>query len=85
MANTTVGIRERIKTPEGRWCWTQNLRTPEDDLKPPEAERKGKFYLFWTAGGEKREQRVKGIVHIGREFPAVVDAGCRESGLERNS
>jgi hypothetical protein len=59
MANTTVSIRERINV-EGRWRWSCNLRSPEDKLTPSEAERKGKFYLVWTEGGTKREQRVKG-------------------------
>jgi hypothetical protein len=60
MANTTVRIRERIKSPEGHWRWSCNFWTPEDKLKPPDSERKGKFYLVWTEGGRKREQRVKG-------------------------
>jgi site-specific recombinase XerD len=59
MANTTVSIRERIKDREGRWRWSQNLRPPDDKLKPSEADRKGKFYLVWTEG-KKREQRVRG-------------------------
>jgi hypothetical protein len=66
MAKTTVGIRERIKNPE--WRWSQNLRPPDDKLKPSEAERKGKFYLVWTEQGKKREQRVKG------NFEAAVKA-----------
>ena len=67
MANMTVSIRERIKDPKGRWRWSQNLRPPDDKLKPSEAERKGKFYLVWTEG-KKREQRVKG------NFEAAVKA-----------
>jgi integrase len=77
MANTTVSIRERIKSPEGRWRWSCNLRPPEDKLKPPEAERKGKFYLVWTEGGRKREQRVKGNFET-----AVVAARAKERQLE---
>ena len=65
MANTTVSIRERIKTPEGRWRWSHNLRDPDDKLKPSEAERKGKFYLVWTERGKKHEQRVKGNFEAG--------------------
>ncbi|HET6142535.1 MAG TPA: site-specific integrase [Candidatus Acidoferrales bacterium] len=79
MANTTVSIRERIKSPEGRWGWSHNLRGPEteDKLKPSEAERKGKFYLVWTEGGKKREQRVKG------NFEAAVKAArAKERHLE---
>jgi hypothetical protein len=76
MANTTVSIRERIKTPEGRWRGSQNLRPPDDKLKPSEAERKGKFYLVWTEG-KKREQRVKG------NFEAAVKAArAKERHLE---
>jgi len=67
MTNTTVSIRERLKTPDGRWRWSCNLRPPDDKLTPPEAERKGKFYLVWTEGGKKRE-RVKG------NFEAAVKA-----------
>src|SRR5258708_28259915 len=77
MANTTVSIRERVKTPEGRWRWSQNLRPPDDKLKPSEAERKGKFYLVWTEQGKKHEQRVKG------NFEAVVKAArAKEQHLE---
>jgi len=76
MANTTVSIRERIKI-EGRWRWSQNLRPPDDELKPPEAERKGKFYLVWTEQGKKREQRVKG------NFEAALKAArAKERHLE---
>ncbi|MGA8011780.1 MAG: hypothetical protein WB949_05075, partial [Candidatus Acidiferrales bacterium] len=76
MANTTVSIRERIKDPKGRWRWSQNLRPPDDKLKPSEAERKGKFYLVWTEG-KKREQRVKG------NFEATVKAArAKERHLE---
>ncbi len=77
MANTTVSIRERVKTPEGRWRWSQNLRPPDDKLKPSEAERKGKLYLVWTEQGKKHEQRVKG------NFEAVVKAArAKERHLE---
>ena len=76
MANTTVSIRERIKDPEGRWRWSQNLRPPDDRLKPSEADRKGKFYLVWTEG-KKREQRVKG------NFEAAIKAArAKERHLE---
>jgi hypothetical protein len=77
MANTTVSIRERIKSPEGRWRWSCNHRSPEDKLKPSETEPKGKFYLVWTEGGRKREQRVKG------NFEAAVKAArAKERHLE---
>jgi hypothetical protein len=76
MANTTVSIRERIKDPEGRWRWSQNLRPPDDRLNPSEADRKGKFYLVWTEG-KKREQRVKG------NFEAAIKAArAKERHLE---
>jgi hypothetical protein len=76
MANTTVSIRERIKTPEGCWRWSCNLRPPDDKLKPSEAERKRKFYLVRTEG-KKREQRVKG------NFEAAVKAArAKERHLE---
>jgi len=76
MANTTVGIRERVKI-EGRWLWSCNLRPPEDKLTPSEAERNGKFYLVWTEGGKKREQRVKGNFET-----AVKAARAKERHLE---
>jgi integrase len=77
MANTTVSIRERIKTPEGRWRWSCNLRPPDGNLNPSEAERKGKFYLVWTERGKKSEQRVKG------NFEAAVKAArTKERHLE---
>jgi len=77
MANTTVGIRERIKNPDGHWGWSCNLRTREDKLKPSEAERKGKLYLVWTEGGKKREQRVRGNFET-----AVKAARAKERHLE---
>ncbi|MGB7495649.1 MAG: hypothetical protein WBR26_22910 [Candidatus Acidiferrum sp.] len=76
MANTTVSIRERIKDPEGRWRWSQNLRPPDDKLNPSEADRKGKFYLVWTED-KKREQRVKGNFET-----AVKAARAKERHLE---
>jgi len=76
MANTTVSIRERIKI-EGRWRWSCNLRPPEDKVAPSEAERKGKFYLVWTEGGKKHEQRVKGNFES-----AVKAARAKERHLE---
>ncbi len=77
MANTTVSIRERLKNPEGRWCWSCNLRPSDDKLKPTEAERKGKFYLVWTEGGKKREQRIKGNLEA-----AAKAARAKERHLE---
>jgi hypothetical protein len=68
MANMTVSIRERIKNPEGHWCWTPKLPIPEEKLKPSEAQRRGRFYLVWTERGKKHEQRVKG------DFEAAVKA-----------
>jgi len=77
MPKTTVSIRERIKT-EGRWRWSSNLRPAEEQkLTPSDAERNGKFYLVWTEGGKKREQRVKG------NFETVVKAArAKERHLE---
>jgi hypothetical protein len=60
MANTTVSIRERIKNPDGRWCWAPKLPVPEGKLKPTEAQRRGKYYLVWTERGKKREQKING-------------------------
>jgi integrase len=77
MANTTVGIRERIKNPEKLWRWSRNLRPPDDRLKPSEGERKGKFYLFWTERGKKHDQRVKGNLDS-----AVKAARAKERYLE---
>lgn len=76
MANTTVGIRERIKV-EGRWSWSCNLRPPEDKLTPSEVERKGKFYLVWTEEGKKCEQKVNGNFDT-----AVKAARAKERHLE---
>ena len=76
MAIKTVSIRERLKDPLGRWRWSQNLRPPDDSLKPSEADRKGKFYLVWTEG-KKHEQRVKG------NFEAAIKAArAKERHLE---
>lgn len=69
MANTTVSIRERIKTAEGRWTWSPKIPIPEDKLKPAEAQRKGNFYLVYTEGVKKREPKVK-----GKTFEAAVAA-----------
>ena len=73
MANTTVSIRERIKTADERWVWTPKIPIPEGKLKPAEAERKGKFYLVWTENGKKRETKVKAQDHRGfhRTLPAT--------------
>jgi integrase len=77
MANTTVSIRERIKI-EGRWRWSSNLRPAEEQKLPPsDAERNGKFYLVWTEGGKKHEQRVKGNFET-----AVKAARAKERHLE---
>ena len=77
MANTTVSIRERTKDPEGRWRWSQNLRPPDDKMKPSESEREAKFYLVWTEHGKKREQPVKG--NFGA---AVMAARAKQRHLE---
>ena len=77
MANTTVSIRERIKI-EGRWRWSSNLRPAEEQkLTPCDAERNGRFYLIWTEGGKKHEQRVKGNFET-----AVKAARAKERHLE---
>jgi len=60
MANTTVSIRERFKTADGRWHWTPKVAIPNEKLKPGKAERKEKSYFVWTEKGEKREQALKG-------------------------
>jgi hypothetical protein len=78
MANTTVSIRERIKTADGRWAWSQKIPTPTGKLKPAEAERRGKFYLVWTEKGKKTETNVK-----GKTFEAAVKAArAKERHLE---
>jgi hypothetical protein len=59
MANTTVSIRERIKTADGRWGWSPKTLIPEGKLKTTDAQRRGKFYLVWTENGKKRESKVK--------------------------
>ena len=69
MANTTVSIRERIKTADGRWSWSPKIPIPERKLKPEEAQRKGNFYLVYTESGKKREPKVK-----GKTFEAAVAA-----------
>ena len=78
MANTTVSIRERIKTAEGRWKWSPKISAPEGKLKPTVAERRGKYYLVWTENGKKHEQKVK-----DKTFEAAVKAaGAKERHLE---
>lgn len=78
MANTTVSIRERIKTADGRWAWSQKIPTPTGKLKPAEAERRGKFYLVWTEKGKKTETNVK-----DKTFEAAVKAArAKERHLE---
>ena len=69
MANTTVSIRERIKTADGRWTWSPKIPVPDDNLKPAEAQRRGNFYLVYTEGVKKREPKVK-----GKTFEAAVAA-----------
>jgi site-specific recombinase XerD len=78
MANITVSIRERVKTADGRWVWTQKIPIPERKLKATDAERRGTFYLVWTESGKKREQRVE-----DRVFAAAVKAArTKERHLE---
>lgn len=78
MANTTVSIRERIKTADGRWRWTAKVPIPQGKLSPSEAGRKGVFYLVWTENGEKHEQPVE-----ERRFEAAVRAArTKERHLE---
>lgn len=69
MPNTTVSIRERIKTADGRWTWSPKIPIPDRKLKPEEAQREGNFYLFWTEHGKERELKVK-----GKSFEAAVAA-----------
>jgi integrase len=59
MANTTVSIRERIKTDAG-WRWSKTIPIPEGKLNTTEGQRKGKFHLVYTERGRKREPKVKG-------------------------
>jgi integrase len=60
MANTTVGIRERIKNSDGRWRWSPSIPIPELPLESAIANRQGSFYLVWTENRNKREKAVKG-------------------------
>jgi len=77
MANTTVSIRERIKTDTG-WGWSKRIPIPEGKLNPAEAQRKGKFNLVYTEGGRKREPKVK-----GKTFEAaVLAARAKQRHLE---
>ena len=69
MANTTVGIRERLKTSDGRWRWSASIPVPDLPLKPADASWQGVFYIFWTENAKKREQSVK-----GKNFEAAVKA-----------
>jgi hypothetical protein len=34
MVNTTVSIRERVKTTDGRWCWSARIPIPKGKLSP---------------------------------------------------
>lgn len=78
MANTTVSIRERVKTADGRWHWSAKIPIPQAKLNPSEAGRTGIFYLVWTENGEKQEQRVE-----ERRFEAAVKAArTKERYLE---
>src|ERR1700739_826418 len=78
MANTTVSIRERIKTADGQWRWSAKISIPTGKLSPAEAERKGIFYLVWTENGGKREQPIE-----GRRFETAVKAAkTKERHLE---
>jgi integrase len=77
MANTTVSIRERIKTDTG-WEWSKRIPIPEGKLNAAEAQRKGKFNLVYTEGGRKREPKVK-----GKTFEAaVLAARAKQRHLE---
>lgn len=69
MGNTTVSIRERIKTADGGWKWSRKIPIPEGKLKPTEAQRTGTFYLVWTERSKKQEPKVK-----GKTFEAAVMA-----------
>jgi len=78
MANTTVSIRERVKTADGRWTWSPKVPIPEGKLKPVEAQRKGIFYLVYTEHGKKQEPKVK-----GKTFEAaVIAAGAKQRHIE---
>jgi hypothetical protein len=77
MANTTVSIRERIKTDAG-WRWSKTIPIPEGKLNIAEAQRKGKFHLVYTERGRKREPKVK-----GKTFEvAVLAARAKQRHLE---
>src|ERR1039458_5822251 len=78
MANTTVSIRERIKTANGRWGWSRKIPIPEGKLKPADGERSGKFYLVWTENGKKKEMKV----NVKTFESAVKAARAKERHLE---
>jgi integrase len=81
MANTTVSIRQRNKTADGRWKWSPKIPIPVGKLKPSEAQRQGKFYLVWTEKGKKRESKVR-----VRTFEAAAKAArTKERHLEDNA
>jgi hypothetical protein len=78
MANTTVSIRERLRTADGRWTWSPKIPIPDGKLKPAEAQRRGNFYLVYTEHGKKREPKVK-----GKTFEAaVLAARAKQRHLE---
>lgn len=78
MPNTTVSIRERIKTADGRWTWSPAIPIPEGKLKPAEAQRKGNFHLVYTEHGKKQEPSVKGKTLES----AVIAARAKQRHLE---
>ena len=78
MANTTVSIRERVKTTDGRWCWSAKIPIPKGKLSPAEAARTGAFYVRWTENGEPQEQPVE----VRRFEAAVKAARTKERHLE---
>jgi len=81
MANTTVSIRERIKTDDGRWAWSQKIPTPTGKLKPAEAERRGKFHLVWTEKEKKRKRTSRAKRSIPPSRPPVRRNGIRKITL----
>jgi hypothetical protein len=74
MANTTVSIRERSKTADGRWRSSAKIMVPEGKLNA-DAERRGKFYLVWTENGKKKETKVE-----AKTFESALNQGCSCEG-----
>jgi hypothetical protein len=78
MGNRTVHIRERVKHANGKWKW-QPVEIPANrKLKLSESSRKGRFYICWYEGRDKKEKPVDGKT-LGE---AVWEAKIKQRYLE---